>query len=167
MAADRVDVDDTAQVRAEDQPTAGSQQPEVDWEDRWRRTAADLDNLRKRQVGELDRARSSERARVAADWLPVLDNLELALTHAGADADSIVQGIRAVREQAVAMLARLGYARQDEVGVPFDPARHEVVTVVDSPDAEPGMVMQVLRPGYGTGERQLRPGAVAVSRRPE
>jgi molecular chaperone GrpE len=97
----------------------------------------------------------------------VLDNLELALTHAEADPATLIEGIRAVRDQAVALLGRLGYTRQAEVGVPFDPARHEVVTVVDRPDSEPGTVVQVLRPGYGGREQQLRPGAVAVARRPE
>jgi molecular chaperone GrpE len=126
-----------------------------------------LDNVRKRHVGELQRASAAERAQVAADWLPVIDNLELALAHADADPASIVAGVRAVRDQAVAILARLGYARHDETGVPFDPAQHEVLTVVDDPDAPPGTVVQVLRPGYGGVERQLRPAAVAVSRKPE
>jgi molecular chaperone GrpE len=50
--------------------------------------------------------------------------------------------------------------------VPFDPNRHEVVTVVDDPGVEPGTVVEVLRPGYGDGPAQLRPAAVAVSRQP-
>ena len=138
-----------------------------DWEDRARRAVADLDNARKRHVGELRRAGAAERAHVAAEWLPVIDNLELALAHADADPASIVEGVRAVRDQAVAILARLGYARRDETGVPFNPSQHEVLTVVDDPDAPPGTVVQVLRPGYGDTERQLRPVAVAVSRKPE
>jgi molecular chaperone GrpE len=132
---------------------------------RLRRALADLDNLRKRNARELDRQREAEVNRVAAAWLPVLDNLDLALTHADADPSTIIEGVRAVREQALAVLAGLGFARQDEVGVPFDPARHEVVDVVDDSDAEPGTVVRVLRPGYGTPERQLRPGAVTVASR--
>ena len=134
-------------------------------EDRLRRALADLDNLRKRQARELERQRTAEANRVAAAWLPVLDNLDLALGHADADPSTIIEGVRAVREQALAVLASLGFSRQDEVGVPFDPARHEVVNVVDDSDAEPGTVVRVLRPGYGTPERQLRPGAVTVASR--
>jgi molecular chaperone GrpE len=133
-------------------------------EDRWRRALADLDNLRKRYARELNREREAERTRVAAAWLPVLDNLELALGHGDADVSPIVQGVRAIRDQAVEALARLGYPRHDEVGVPFDPKLHEVVTVVDEPEAPPGTVVRVLRPGYGEDDRQLRPMAVAVSR---
>jgi molecular chaperone GrpE len=95
----------------------------------------------------------------------VLDNLDLALSHADADPSTIIEGVRAVRDQALAVLANLGLSRYDEVGVPFDPARHEVVNVIDDSDAEPGTVVRVLRPGYGTPERQLRPGAVTVAGR--
>jgi molecular chaperone GrpE len=136
-------------------------------EDRLRRALADLDNVRKRHARELDRERAVERGRVASAWLPVLDNLERALKHADADPQTVVAGVRAVRDQALAVLAGLGYPRHDEVGVPFDPVKHEVVTVVDEPNAPPGTVVQVLRPGYGDAERQLRPGAVAVAGRRE
>jgi molecular chaperone GrpE len=133
-------------------------------EDRWRRALADLDNLRKRSARELERERATERARVAGAFLPVLDNLDLALQHAGAEPDPIVAGVRAVRDQAVDVLARLGFPRQEEVGVPFDPVRHEVVSVVDDPETAQGTVVRVTRPGYGQGERQLRPMAVTVAR---
>lgn len=134
-------------------------------EDRLRRALADLDNLRKRYARELERQREAEVSRVAGAWLPVLDNLDRALSHADADPSTIIEGVRAVRDQALAVLASLGFSRYDEVGVPFDPARHEVVNVIDDSEAEPGTVVQVLRPGYGTAERQLRPGAVTVAGR--
>jgi molecular chaperone GrpE len=134
-------------------------------EDRWRRTLADLDNLRKRYARELSRERLAERTSTLRAWLPVLDNLELALEHAEGDGHPIVDGLRAVRDQAVELLARLGYPRQDEVGVPFDPYRHEVVGVVNDPEQEDGVVVRVVRPGYGEGEAQLRPAAVIVNRR--
>jgi molecular chaperone GrpE len=134
-------------------------------QDRWRRALADLDNLRKRHAKELERERAAERARTAAALLPVIDNLELALAHAEADPGAIVEGVKAVRDQAVSILERLGYRRHAETGVPFDPALHEVVSVVDAPDAEAGMVAQVLRPGYGDADNQIRPAAVAVAKR--
>ena len=136
-------------------------------EDRWKRAMADLDNLRKRYARELAREREAERERVASAFLPVLDNLERALEHAGSDAaydqDALVRGLRSVREQALGVLAALGYPRQDEAGVPFDPARHEAVSVEEETEAAPGTVVRVLHPGYGEGERQLRPAAVAVA----
>ncbi|SES44403.1 nucleotide exchange factor GrpE [Lentzea albida] len=140
-------------------PPSPAPVPDVaELEDRWLRAMAELDNTRKRHSRELERQRASERARVASAWLPVLDNLELALGHASDDA--LAEGVRATLDQAVEVLARLGYPRQDATGVPFDPAVHEVVTVLDDPDAPPNTVVRVLRPGYG----DLRPAAVAVAR---
>ena len=134
-------------------------------EDRWRRAVADLDNLRKRYARELDRERRTERSRVAGAWLPVVDNLERAISHAGAHSGVIVEGVRSILDEALQVLEHLGYPRDAETGVLFDPERHEVVGVVDNEDSPPGTVLEVLRPGYGQGSQQLRPAAVVVSRR--
>jgi molecular chaperone GrpE len=136
-------------------------------EDQWKRALADLDNLRKRVARESDQQRSDERARVAALWLPVLDNLELALQHAGANPEAILSGVQAVRDQALAVLSALGYARRIDEGTKFDPARHEAVATVPDANATPGTVVHVVRPGYGDGERQLRPASVVVAARGE
>jgi len=134
-------------------------------EDQWKRALADLDNYRKRVARESARQRDDERARVAAEWLPVLDNLDLALEHAGSDPSAIMRGIEAVREQALAILARLGYPRRADVGAAFDPARHEAVATLPDAGATPGTVLHVVRPGYGEDDRQLRPASVVVATR--
>lgn len=152
-------------------PAGADQSPRVaeleqqvaELEDRWRRALADLDNLRKRFARESELQRARERAEVAAAWLPVVDNLELALAHAAGDPRTIVEGVRAVRDQALAVLAGLGFPRRDDVGAAFDPALHEAVAAAPAPDVRPGTVIQVVRPAYGEEERQLRPAAVVVS----
>ena len=154
----------------ESPPEAVASQPDSDTElakleDRWRRAVADLDNLRKRYARELDRERTTERSRVAGAWLPVVDNLERAIAHAGDQSDAVVDGVRSILGEALQVLDHLGYPRDEESGVPFDPQRHEVVGVVEHADHEPGTVVEVLRPGYGQGSSQLRPAAVVVSRR--
>lgn len=153
-------------------PSGGNAEHEgsdvAELEDRWRRALADLDNLRKRYSRELPRERAAERERVASAFLPVIDNIDLALQHTDAEPGAIVEGMRAIREQALAVLAQLGFPRQDEVGRPFDPARHEVVAVVPTEEgSEPGVVVEVVRPGYGGSERSLRPATVTVARDPE
>ena len=130
----------------------------------WRRALADADNLRKRHAREIERLRDRERAEVARDWLPVLDNLDRALEHAGTDPGAIVEGVRAVRDQAVDLLSRLGYPRRDDLGARFDPARHDAVASITSAGAPPGTVVEVVHPAYGEGDRQLRPAQVVVAR---
>ncbi|MER7541119.1 nucleotide exchange factor GrpE, partial [Streptomyces sp. NPDC097704] len=90
--------------------------------------------------------------------------VRLALAHAGSDPQAVVEGVKAIRDQAVQVLSRFGFERHDEVGVPFSPELHEVVSVVTRPDLPSGTVVEVLRPGYGEDGRQLRPAAVVVSR---
>ena len=152
------------------EPVASQPEPDAELaqlEDRWRRAVADLDNLRKRYARELARERAVERSRVAAAWLPVVDNLERAISHAGDHSGAVVEGVRSILDEALRILEHLGYPRDIETGVPFDPERHEVVGMTDATDVPPGTVVEVLRPGYGIGTQQLRPAGVMVSRREE
>jgi molecular chaperone GrpE len=128
------------------------------------RAVADLDNLRKRCAAQVERAEADARAQVARQWLPVVDNLERALEHATADPRTIVEGIQAVRQQALGVLASLGYPRRDDAGATFDPVRHEAVATTHDPRVAPGTVVQVVRPGYGEPDHLLRPAQVVVAK---
>jgi molecular chaperone GrpE len=131
-------------------------------ENQLRRTTADLGKLCKRYQVDVVRAAATERARVAANWLPVVDSLELALRYAEDDAKTF-DAIRMVLEQAVAALADLGFPRFDPYGKDFDPLLHEAVGTVRD-QAEHGTVINVTRPGYGTPEALLRPAGVVVAK---
>jgi len=132
-------------------------------EDLRMRALADLDNVRKRCAVQVSRAEADTRAAVAREWLPVVDNLDRALAHSTADPASIIDGIRAVRAQALEVLARLGFPRRDDRGAKFDPARHEAIASRPDPGAEDGSVAEVIRPAYGEGDHQLRPAQVVVA----
>jgi len=121
--------------------------------------------MRKKCASQVSRAEAETRARVALQWLPVVDNLERALAHAEADPGSIVDGVKAVRNQAVNVLAQLGYPRQrDDLGAEFDPARHEAIASREDPAAPEGSIVEVVAPAYGDPDRQLRPAQVVVAR---
>jgi molecular chaperone GrpE len=127
------------------------------------RAVADLDNLRKRCAAQVRSAAAEARAEVAREWLPVVDDLERALEHAEADPPVIIEGIEAVREEALGVLGRLGFARRDDTGVVFDPTRHHAVAAKADPQAPPGTVVKVVQPAYGEGDHQLRPAQVVVA----
>lgn len=135
-----------------------------DAEDLRLRALADLDNFRKRCAGQVERATADARAAVAAEWLPVVDNLDRALEHSEADPDVIIEGVKSVRDQALRVLVSLGYPRRDDVGATFDPARHDAIAVQPDPGVAAGTVIQVVRPGYGNGDGQLRPAQVVVAK---
>jgi molecular chaperone GrpE len=128
------------------------------------RALADLDNVRKRCAAQVQRAEAEARAQVARQWLPVVDNLDRALEHAAADPSTIIEGIRAVRQQALGVLGSLGFPRRDDTGAMFDPARHEAIASRADPGVPPGSVVQVVLPGYGEGDHQLRPAQVVVAK---
>jgi molecular chaperone GrpE len=133
-------------------------------EDQRLRALAELDNMRKRCARQVSEARDRAQADVAERWLPVVDNLDRALEHAQADPGSIVDGINAVRRQALDLLAGLGFPRRDDLGTSFDPNRHEAVATRPDPEAPEGSVVEVVRPGYGDEGRQLRPAQVIVAK---
>jgi molecular chaperone GrpE len=143
---------------------AGLQAQLAEAEDQKLRALADLANLRKRCAAQVERAEADARSQVARQWLPVVDNLERALEHAAADPRTIVEGIQAVRQQALGVLASLGFPRRDDTGATFDPARHEAIATTYDPRVPPGTVVQVVRPGYGEPDRQLRPAQVVVAK---
>ena len=128
------------------------------------RALAELDNARKRFDRDLGQVQAQERIRVTREWLSVLDNLERALAHSNADPESIIDGVRAVTDQAVDLVSRLGFPRQDDLGETFDPARHDAVSSRADAEAPDGTVVEVLQPAYGEGDRQLRPALVVVAK---
>lgn len=136
-------------------------------EDQRLRALADLDNLRKRCAAQATRAATEAGSSVASQWLPVVDNLDRALSHADGEPDAVLAGVRAIRDQALEVLAKLGYARQDDLGEVFDPARHEAIALRPDPHAGAGTVIEVLQAGYGEGDHQLRPAQVVVAERPD
>ena len=135
--------------------------------DRFVRTTADLENLRKRSRREVKDGRLDERGKILRDMLPVVDNLERAMEHALQNENeatkSIVEGVQMVLRQFHQALVRNNVTALEAVGKPFDPAVHEAVSQAPSEDHPPGTVISALQTGYMMEERLLRPALVVVS----
>lgn len=136
------------------------------WE-RYLRTAADLENFRKRQRRELDDARFEAKSKVLKEMLPVVDNLERAIEHASqqAGASPIIEGVQLVLRQFMSAFERLDVTPIEAAGQPFDPNLHEAISQAES-DQPAGTVVQVLQRGYRSAERLLRPALVVVAKAP-
>lgn len=131
-------------------------------EERWKRAAADLANYRKRAERELVQQRQQEREAVLRDWLPVVDNLERALVHQDSvTLDSLLTGLQAVHQQAVAILDRYGVRRMQTVDARFNPEQHEAIACV--PGLQEGAILDEVTPGYQLGGTTLRPAQVIVA----
>ena len=132
---------------------------------RYKRALADLDNYRKRSQQESQRRVAETREALLRDWLEVSDSVERALS-VEPEGDPVAEGLRAVRAQIDAILARQGVQRVGAVGEPFDPRYHEAVAVRETEDAPSGTIVEVVRSGFSLDGRVLRPALVVVSRAP-
>jgi len=137
------------------------------------RTQADFENYRKRVTRETANAQGRGVASLAKELLPALDNLDRALEEAGTTAagggggqdDPLLEGVRLVRSELAAALARVGIESYSPVGETFDPALHEAMATIEQPvgGAESGTVVEVYQPGYRLGESIIRPARVVVA----
>jgi molecular chaperone GrpE len=128
------------------------------------RTQADFENYRKRVAREAAAAQERGACSLAKELLPALDNLDRAIEHADHD-DPLLQGVRLVRSELAAALARAGIESFSPAGEPFDPEVHEAVaTAPQAPGGKPsGTVVEVYQPGYRLGASILRPARVVVA----
>ena len=132
--------------------------------ERYLRLAAELENLRKRSARELENARKYGLERLAQSLLPVRDSLSAGVANAeNADVDVLLEGKRATLRLLDAALEQVGIVELDPEGEPFDPARHEAITLHPSTTSEPNTVLTVVQTGYAIHDRLLRPARVIVA----
>ncbi len=128
------------------------------------RTQADFENFRKRVAREARAAQDRGAATLARELLPALDNLDRAL-EAADEGDPLLDGVRLVRAELAAGLARAGIESFSPIGEVFDPAVHEAMaTAPQEPDGiESGVVVEVYQLGYRLGDTVIRPARVVVA----
>ncbi len=126
------------------------------------RTAADLENYRKRAARERDEIQKFGIEKVIKDLLPAVDGLDRALAAAPAD-DPLAEGVRLVRATLEQALARHGVVAFSALGEKFDPAFHEALMQVPSADRPAGTVVLEHARGFKIHDRLLRPAMVGVA----
>ena len=151
----------------EDQIEAAKQEA-ADAKDRLVRLQADWENFRRRTAAE--RLAEKERAAegLVTNLLPVIDDIERALEHAGVtEGDSqfqqFVDGVSAVHSKMLAVLSKEGVEPIDPVGEPFEPLSHQAVGRVEDKDAFDETVAQVYQKGYKMGDKVIRTAMVTVT----
>lgn len=137
--------------------------------DKFLRTAAELDNVRKRASRDLEKARRFGLEKFAAEILAVKDSMELGLRAAEtADAGALREGLEATLKLLDKALAKFDVVEiESDEGTPFDPEMHEAMAAQDSTDVEPNTVLEVVQKGYQISGRLLRPARVMVSKEPD
>lgn len=129
------------------------------------RARADFQNLKRRTEEERDGLKAFLIADLLTRFLPVLDNLDRALSAAATtrDYEKLVGGVEATFKQMNDLLAREGVETIPAVGAEFDPNVHNAVLSEPSSEYPENVVTAELQRGYSLNGRVLRPSLVKVS----
>jgi molecular chaperone GrpE len=130
------------------------------------RTAADFDNYRKRARRDLEDGDRRAREETLRELLPIIDNLERAVSAAETATSpiAVAEGVQMVLKQFHEVASRLSLRRLKVVGERFDPALHDAVQQLETDEHEAGTIVAEVTAGYRVGERLLRPALVVVAR---
>ncbi len=136
---------------------------EENW-DRYLRTAAELENVRKRSARDVENAHRFALERFSKELLAVRDSLEMGLAAVdNASIESLLEGSAATLKILGGTMQQFGIEELDPAGEPFDPEYHEAISMQPSDDVEPGSVVVVVQKGYSLNGRLLRPAMVIVA----
>ncbi|HET7302893.1 MAG TPA: nucleotide exchange factor GrpE [Candidatus Saccharimonadales bacterium] len=140
------------------------QQQIADLTEALQRERADATNIRRRHEEQIAKLKTTLRADIVSDLLPVIDNLERALKHVPDDLkdNQYVKGVQGVVKQFEKTLADMGVARIKTVGEPFDPHLHEAVSMEEG-DGDHEVVSEELQAGYILGDEVIRHAMVRVT----
>jgi molecular chaperone GrpE len=129
------------------------------------RKAAEFDNVRKRLVADAKRQSEAGKLGFIQQVLAVADTLEVAL-NTPADKDTVEhvrQGVELTLNKLRQLLAEHGVTRYESLGQPFDPDRHEALSMGKNADLPDQAVIQVFREGYARGDHILRHAQVIIN----
>jgi len=129
--------------------------------DKHLRTLAEYDNYKRRTQKEKDELYTVAQADTIMNLLPVIDNLERAVS--AAENSPLSEGVQMVLKQFMDILEKMGVSEIEAVGQPFDPNLHNAVMHVEDENLEEGMVAEEFAKGYKLKDRVLRHSMVKVA----
>lgn len=145
--------------------TAKLQAELAEYKDKYLRTLAEVENVRKRATKERSELLRYQGEAAFKDLLEVVDDLERALA-AGGSAEVVVKGVEMIRSKFLTVLGKWEIRALEAKDKEFDPTFHEALSKVPTNDSKPGVVLQELRRGYMYRDRLLRPAQVIISAEP-
>jgi molecular chaperone GrpE len=167
--AEWTDGDESSEGAAPPPPSAEDllRRERDEFQDKWLRTLAELDNMRKRSRRDIDDARRFAKADALRGVLDVLDNLERALQSYGGAADTgapdaFREGIELIRQRLRAVLQDQGVTPIEALGLHLDPLVHEAVGQLPREGSESGTIIEVAQAGWRLGDLVLRPARVII-----
>ena len=153
------------------EPVEALEEQVSELKDQLLRSVAELDNYRKRAEREKEQLRKFGIANFAKDLLSAVDNLRRAVESGPSDLEgadesvkNLIVGVEMTEKELLNALEKNGVRKIDPTGEKFDYNFHQAMFEVETDKEEPGIVMQVLQPGYAIEDRVLRAAMVGVSK---
>lgn len=134
--------------------------------DLYLRSQADIENLKKRNSKERAELIKYANESLVKDLLPVMDNLEMAISHAHSNnsLSALREGVELTLKGLKDTLGKAGLEEIDARNRPFDPNYHHAVSEKEDESLEPGTVLEEMQKGYIFNKRLIRPAMVVVSK---
>lgn len=133
-----------------------------EFEEKFLRKTADLDNLRKRKEKEKDELRKYAHTDILSDLIEVIDNVDRAIESLDIENDDVSEGVRMIKNQLHELIEKYDVEPIDAQDQPFDPHKHEGMMREERDDLNEQRVIEVFKKGYKLHDRILRPASVKV-----
>ena len=133
------------------------------------RAAAEMENLRRRAAMDVEKAHKFALEKFAGELLPVIDSLERALEMSDRENDLLkptLEGVELTLRSMLNVVGKFGVLPIDPQGEPFDPNRHQAMSMVENPNVAPNTVLAVMQKGYELNGRVIRPAMVMLAKAP-
>lgn len=131
----------------------------ADLNDKYLRTAAELENTRRRAALDAESRARTRAMSVMEKILPIMDAVQAALKHTPDD-----EGIKSLARAIESVFQDVGITKIETVGTPLNPALHNAIQVVDAPDSASNTVVEEMQAGYMFGDNVLRTAMVVVAK---
>lgn len=141
----------------------------TEFREQFLRTAAELENVRRRAARDVENAHRFGVERFARELLAVVDSLEIGREAArgAGEGGAIAEGMDATLRLLMSVLEKFDVTPVEALGEAFDPEAHEAIMTQPSSEAAPDTVVAVVQQGYRIHDRLLRPARVIVARPPD
>jgi len=156
--------EDQSELSLDEQLAKSQEEASNNW-DKVLRLQAEIENLRKRTLRDVENASRGSIERVIVEMLPILDSFELGLdlkTETIDEYKTFKEGQEASMMLMNSLFYKLSIETIDPSEMRYDPELHEVISTQEDDSVEPGYIIKVIQKGYRLKERLLRPARVIV-----
>lgn len=152
---------DETEVEEKKEPTVEDQLADVKKQLAY--TAAEYANYRSRSAKEKEQTYTNAKGNVVGEILPVIDNLERALSQESEDFEALKKGVQMTMEQLMQTLGKIGVESYGESGDEFDPNFHNAVMHIEDSELGENIIVEVFQKGYKIEDRVIRPAMVKTA----